>query len=177
MEDEFFDFETFTASFTQTIVSENDDSVSKTTGELFISKPNSILWHVKLPTERIVLIVNNSISIYDPDLNQVLKSDIDIFEEAKWIRVFTDRDARSYLESITERSDSSTRIIYKSLLMDTQLREFVINKEDGKIKCITINLFGEDKFLITMERVKINLKISDNFFYSLIPADAEVIIQ
>ena len=177
MEDEFFDFETFTASFTQSIVSENHDSLSKTSGELFISKPNSILWHVKLPTERIVLIENNSISIYDPDLNQVLKSDIDIFEEAKWIRVFIDRDARSYLESITERSDSSTRIIYKSLLMDTQLREFVINKEDGKIKCITINLFGEDKFLITMERVKINLKISDNFFYSLIPADAEVIIQ
>ena len=177
MEDEFFDFETFTASFTQIVVSENDGSASKTTGELFISKPNLILWHVKLPTERIVLIKNKSISIYDPDLNQVLRSDINIFEEAKWIRVFIDRDARSYLESITERSDSSTRIIYKSLLMDTQLREFVINKEDGKIKCITINLFGEDKFLITMERVKINLKISDNFFYSLIPADAEVIIQ
>ena len=105
MEDEFFDFETFTASFTQTIVSENDDSASKTTGELFISKPNSILWHVKLPTERIVLIENNIISIYDPDLNQVLKSDIDIFEEAKWIKVFTDRDARSCLLYTSDAAD------------------------------------------------------------------------
>ena len=177
MEDEFFDFETFTASFTQSIVSENDDSVSKTTGELFISKPNSILWHVKLPTERIVLIENNSISIYDPDLNQVLKSDIDIFEEAKWIRVFTDRDARSYLDSITERSDFSTRIIYKSLLLDSQLREFVINKEGDKIRSITVYLSGKDEFEITMEQVELDSNISDDFFYSSIPADAEVIVQ
>ena len=177
MEDEFFDFETFTASFTQSIASENDDSASKTTGKLFISKPNSILWHVKLPTERIVLIVNNSISIYDPDLNQVLKSDIDIFEEAKWIRVFTDRDARSYLESITERSDLSTRIIYKSLLLDSQLREFVIDKEGDKIRSIAIYLSGKDEFEITMEQVELDSNISDDFFYSSIPADAEVIVQ
>jgi chaperone LolA len=177
LDDEFFDFETFTASFTQSIVSENHDSLSKTSGELFISKPNSILWHVKLPTERIVLIENNIISIYDPDLNQVLKSDIDIFEEAKWIKVFTDRDARSNLESITERSDSSTRIIYRSLLLDSQLREFVINKDDEKIRSVTINLSGKDKFEITMDRVEINPNISDDFFYSLIPANAEVIVQ
>ena len=177
MDDEFFNFETFAASFTQTIVSKNDDSASKTTGELFISKPNSILWHVKLPTERMVVIKDNSISIYDPDLNQVLKSDIDIFEEAKWIRVFTDRDARSSLESIIEKSDSSTRIIYRSLLKDSQLREFVINKEGEKIRSIVIYLSGKDKFEITIEGVEINPKISDDYFYSLIPADAEVIFQ
>ena len=177
MEDGFFDFETFTASFTQSIVSENDDSASKTTGELFISKPNSILWHVKLPTERIVLIENNSISIYDPDLNQVLKSDIDIFEEAKWIRVFTDRDARSDLESIIERSDSSTSIIYKSPLLNSQLREFVINKEGDKVISIAINLSGKDEFEIIMEKVELGSNISDDFFYSSIPTDAELIVQ
>ena len=132
---------------------------------------------MKLPTERIVLIVNNSISIYDPDLNQVLKSDIDIFEEAKWIRVFTDRDARSDLDSITERSDFSTRIIYKSLLMDSQLREFVIDKEGDKIRSIAISLSGKDELEITMEQVELDSNISDDFFYSSIPADAEVIVQ
>ncbi len=177
MDDEFFDFETFTASFSQSIVSENDDLASKATGELFISKPNSILWHVKLPTERIVLIKDSSISIYDPDLNQVLKSDVDIFEEAKWIKVFTDRDARNSLERIIERSDSSTRVIYRPLLMDSQLREFVINKEDDKIRSIAVYLSGKDRFEITMERVEINSNISDDYFYSLIPADAEVIVQ
>ena len=132
---------------------------------------------MKLPTERIVLIENNSISIYDPDLNQVLKSDIDIFEEAKWIRVFTDRDARSDLDSITERSDFSTRIIYKSLLMDSQLREFVIDKEGDKIRSIAIYLSGKDEFEITMEQVELDSNISDDFFHSSIPADAEVIVQ
>ena len=107
----------------------------------------------------------------------VLKSDIDIFEEAKWIRVFTDRDARSYLESITERSDSSTRIIYKSQLMDSQLREFVINKEGDKIRSIAIYLSGKDEFEITMEQVELDSNISDDFFYSSIPVDAEVIVQ
>ena len=177
MEDEFFDFETFTASFTQIVVSKNDGSASKTTGELFISKPNLILWRVKLPTERIVLIKNNSISIYDPDLNQVLRSDINIFEEAKWIKVFTDRDARSYLESITETSDFSTRIIYKSLLLDSQLREFVIDKEGDQIRSIVIYLSGKDEFEITIEQVELDSNISDDFFYSSIPADAEVIVQ
>ena len=177
MDDEFFDFETFTASFSQSIVLENDDSGSKATGEIFISKPNSILWHVKIPTERILLIRDSSISIYDPDLNQVLKSDIDIFEEAKWIKVFTDRDARDRLERIIERSNSSTRIIYRSLFKDSRLREFVINKEGDKIRSIAIYLSGKDRFEITMERVEINSNISEDYFYSLIPVDAEVIVQ
>ena len=106
-----------------------------------------------------------------------MRSDINIFEEAKWIRVFTDRDARSYLESITETSDFSTRIIYKSLLLDSQLREFVIDKEGDKIRSISIYLSGKDEFEITIEQVELDSNISDDFFYSSIPADAEVIVQ
>ena len=115
--------------------------------------------------------------MYIGAITQVLRSDIDVFEEAKWIRLFIDKDARSYLESITERSDFSTRIIYKSLLMDSQLREFVIDKEGDKIRSIVIYLSGKDEFEITMEQVELDSNISDDFFYSSIPADAEVIVQ
>ena len=81
------DFETMSASFEQIIGSNKNSKENISKGYLVIKKPDYMLWHIKDPTEKVIIFKEGLISIYDPDLYQVIKTEIDEFKEANWIRI------------------------------------------------------------------------------------------
>ena len=75
------------ASFEQIIGSDKNSKENISKGYLVIKKPDYILWHINDPTEKVIMFKEGLISIYDPDLYQVIKTEIDEFKEANWIRI------------------------------------------------------------------------------------------
>ena len=77
MEDEFFDFETFTASFTQIVVSENDGSASKTQTQTQTQSNEPVT----------VSVTDDNNVLSDDALAAKYRSDADrLFKEAKRLR-------------------------------------------------------------------------------------------
>ena len=63
----------------------------KVSGEIFIRKPNQLLWSMESPSERIVLISENTITYFDADLDQVVISDYLKEDQVSWVNLFLDR--------------------------------------------------------------------------------------
>ena len=84
---EALNFNTMRASFVQTIQNNDDGLDSKSKGYLVVKRPELMLWHINEPSERILIFDRGSILIFDPDLNQVIKTDIKQYQESNWIKI------------------------------------------------------------------------------------------
>ena len=170
------DFETMSASFEQIIGSDKNsrDSVSK--GYLVIKKPDYMLWHINDPIEKVIMFRAGLISIYDPDLYQVIKTEIDQFKEANWIRILMGESEliENYEQKIDE-FDSHTLIRFEPLFKDPIGNTFTIKIREGLIEYIDIEQSERERIYIALQDIDINEKIDDQFFDGLIPNDVDVI--
>lgn len=64
-------YHTFTADFTQVVVSQNGKEVQKTTGKLKAKRPGLFFWHADPPLEQYIVADGKIVKVYDPDLEQV----------------------------------------------------------------------------------------------------------
>ena len=112
-------FETMTASFEQTNEANKNSTNNISKGYLFIKRPNLMLWQINEPTQRIIMFEGGLISIFDPDLNQVIRTEIDQFEGANWIRILMGESEliNDYKQQIDE-FDSYKLIKYEPLFND-----------------------------------------------------------
>ncbi len=170
------DFETMTASFEQIIGSDKNSTDNVTKGYLVIKKPDYMLWHINDPTEKVIMFKEGLISIYDPDLYQVIKTEIDQFKEANWIRILMGESKLiENFEQKIDDFDSYTLIRFESLFEDPIGNTFTIKIKEGLIEYIDIEHSEKERIFIALQDVEINEKIDDQFFDSLIPNDVDVI--
>lgn len=59
------------ASFSQTILDEEQNALQSSTGELSLAQPNKALWHVQSPDESMIISNGENIWFYDPFIEQV----------------------------------------------------------------------------------------------------------
>ena len=64
-------YRTFTADFSQVVVSQNGKEVQKTTGKLKAKRPGLFFWHADPPLEQYIVADGKVVKVYDPDLEQV----------------------------------------------------------------------------------------------------------
>ena len=171
------DFETMSASFEQIIGSDKNSKENISKGYLVIKKPNYMLWHINDPTEKVIMFKEGLITIYDPDLYQVIKTEIDEFKEANWIRILMGGDSEiieNYEQKI-DVFDSHTLIRFESLFKDPIGNTFTIKIKEGLIEYIDIEQSERERIHIALQDIDINEKIDDQFFDGLIPHDVDVI--
>jgi outer membrane lipoprotein carrier protein len=70
------DFKTYQSDFTQIITNSSLNKITYT-GKIFINQKSNILWEYKHPIEKKVYIKANRVFIVEPELEQVIISDID----------------------------------------------------------------------------------------------------
>ena len=170
------DFETMSASFEQIIGSDKNSKENISKGYLVIKKPDYMLWHINDPTEKVIIFKEGLISIYDPDLYQVIKTEIDEFKEANWIRILMGESKLiENFEQKIDDFDSYTLIRFESLFEDPIGNTFTIKIKEGLIEYIDIEHSEKERIFIALHDVEINEKIDDQFFDSLIPNDVDVI--
>lgn len=62
---------TLTGQFSQTMVDEKGEELDQTTGEFKILRPGYFLWKTLPPMEQLIVSNKKTLSIFDPDLDQV----------------------------------------------------------------------------------------------------------
>ena len=170
------DFETMSASFEQIIGSDKNSKENISKGYLVIKKPDYMLWHINDPTEKVIMFKEGLISIYDPDLYQVIKTEIDEFKEANWIRILMgESELIENYEQKIDVFDSHTLIRFESLFKDPIGNTFTIKIKEGLIEYIDIEQSERERIYIALQDIDINEKIDDQFFDGLIPHDVDVI--
>ncbi len=176
LDSEIINFNTMKASFIQTIDGNGDVEISKTKGHLVVKRPELMLWHIKEPTERIIIFESGSILIFDPDLNQVIKTDVNQYEEANWIKILmSDSELNKSYKQYTEGTNSHMFIKYKPLVNDSLMSTITIAMKENLIDSIDIEHSQRQKIHIDLMDIEMNKMIDDGFFSDLIPNDAEVI--
>ena len=150
------------------------ENISK--GYLVIKKPDYMLWHINDPTEKVIMFKEGLISIYDPDLYQVIKTEIDEFKEANWIRILMgESELIENYEQKIDVFDSHTLIRFEPLFKDPIGNTFTIKIKEGLIEYIDIEQSERERIYIAFQDIDINEKIDDQFFDGLIPNDVDVI--
>ena len=172
---EALNFNTMRASFVQTIQN-NDGLGSKSIGYLVVKRPELMLWHINEPSERILIFDRGSILIFDPDLNQVIKTDIKKYQESNWIKILLGQsELNNFYKQYREDSSSHTLIRYEPLLNNSLMNTILLRIKEDVIDSIVIKQSEMETIHIDFDEIDMNIEIKDSFFYESIPNDAEVI--
>ncbi len=172
---EMINFDSMSASFVQTSYQKDiRNNISK--GYLVVKRPHQMLWHIEEPTERVIIFERGLISIYDPDLNQVIKTNIDQYKDANWLRILMGESEinESHQQNI-EDFYSYKLIKFQPLNNDPLGNMIIIKIKEELIDTIEIMQSENERIQIKLEDIEINMNINDGFFVDLIPGDAEVI--
>ena len=172
---EALNFNTMRASFVQTIQN-NDGLGSKSIGYLVVKRPELMLWHINEPSERILIFDRGSILIFDPDLNQVIKTDIKKYQESNWIKILLGQsELNNFYKQYREDSSSHTLIRYEPLLNNSLMNTILLRIKEDVIDSIVIKQSEMETIHINFDEIAMNIEIKNSFFYEYIPKDAEVI--
>ena len=173
---EALNFNTMRASFVQTIQNNDDGLDSKSKGYLVVKRPELMLWHINEPSERILIFDRGSILIFDPDLNQVIKTDIKKYQESNWIKILLGQsELNDFYKQYREDSSSHTLIRYEPLLNNSPMNTILLRIKEDVIDSIVIKQSEMEIIHIDFDEIDMNIEIKDSFFYESIPNDAEVI--
>ena len=169
-------FNTMRASFVQTIHNNEGVFDSKSTGYFVVKRPELMLWHINEPSERILIFDRGSILIFDPDLNQVIKTDINQYQESNWIKILLGQsELNDFYKQYIEDSGSDTLIRYEPLSNNSLMNTILLTIKEDLIHSIEIKQPERETIHIDFDEIDMNIEIKDSFFYESIPTDAEVI--
>ena len=173
---EALNFNTMRASFVQTIQNNDDGLGSKSKGYLVVKRPELMLWHINEPSERILIFDRGSILIFDPDLNQVIKTDINQYQESNWIKILLGQsELNDFYKQYREDSSSHTLIRYEPLSNNSLMNTILLTIKEDVIHSIEIKQSEMETIHIDFDEIDMNIEIKDSFFYESIPNDAKVI--
>jgi len=147
----------FTSSFRQTVTSDGK-SISYL-GELYIQKPNAILWKYQNPVQKSIYIRDNSVFVVEPDLEQVIIKSIP--ESLKFINILQNSTKLSENRFITKVGDNSFLIILKNNILHR-----IIYQDEV-----------ENNIEITFLNPQNNISILNSVFVPIIPTDFDRIYQ
>ena len=149
----------------------------KVSGEIFIRKPDQLLWSMESPNQKKVLINGKTITYFDADLEQVVISDYLKENQVSWVNLFLNRSLTesSYKFNEKKLNNGETHIRFDDMKGDYQSVTLIF--KSGHLQ--GINLMDNSTNLIIIEFIKfeINQTLSDNLFNYQFPSSADVIDQ
>jgi len=169
--------ETIQGEFIQRSIDGSSQMLVESTGEVFIKKPNQLLWKMSNPNQKTVLIAKNTITYFDADLEQIVISDYLEENQVSWVNLFLNSSAINSTYRFKEKklSNGETHIIFDDAKGDYRSITFIFNSETVQ----GINLLDNSANSISIEftRFEINQTLSDNLFNFQFPSSADVIDQ
>ena len=169
--------ETIQGEFIQRSIDGSSQILQESTGEVFIKKPNQLLWKMNNPNQKTVLIAKNTITYFDADLQQIVISDYLEENQVSWVNLFLNSSAIKSTYRFKEKklSNGETHISFDDVKGDYKAITFIFNSETVQ----GINLLDNSANSISIEftRFEINQMLSDNLFNFQFPSSADVIDQ
>ncbi len=147
------------------------------TGEMFIRKPNQLLWSIENPSKKLVLINENTITYFDADLEQVIISDYLEENQVSWVNLFLDSSLIKSSYKFNERKLNNGEIHIKFDDMKGDYESVIIIFKSGDIHGINLIEKNVNSISIEFTEFEVNQKLSDNLFNYQFPSSVDIIDQ
>ena len=149
----------------------------KVSGEIFIRKPNQLLWSMESPNQKKVLINGKTITYFDADLEQVVISDYLEENQVSWVNLFLNRSLTESSYEFNEKklNNGETHIRFDDMKGDYQSVTLIF--KSGLLQGIDLLDNSNNSIIIEFTKFEINQTLSDNLFNYQFPSSADVIDQ
>lgn len=149
-----FGIKSISANFTQII--NNEVQSIEYSGKLIATLDSKAYWEYNKPTQKKIIINNNKIIIYEPEIKQAIVSS---------------QSSIDFLQVINSMKKSKDGL-YESIIDNTKFYIFTKDNKPYKMEYID-NL--DNEIIILLSNVKTNIKIDENVFDLKLPEDVNII--
>jgi len=169
--------ETIQGEFIQRTFNASSQPVQESSGEVFIKKPNNFLWKMKTPYRKTVLIVKNTITYFDADLEQIVISDYLEENQIAWVNLFLNNAEIQPTEAIQIKKlmNGETQINFNEMQGIYTNVIFIFNS--GSLKKIELLDQNSNSINIEFSKFITNQVLTDELFDYQFPSSADVIDQ
>jgi len=177
---EFFNrIDTLHAEFTQKNKGVSASSIIQGSGEIFLKKPNKLIWDMHEPFKKIMVINGSTMIFYDEDLNQALISDYIEDNKSSWINLFMKGKYNDDAKLIKEQTLIDDQY-YVSFMIDDfrdQYKSVVFVFENEQLHIVKLEDLSSEVIEIEFTKFEINPTIKKTLFNYTVPQSADVIDQ
>lgn len=146
------------ADFTQEIKSDENEGAIKYSGSLVAMADSKAYWRYESPMKKEIFVDKKRIMIYEPEFEQVIVSDK------------VDLDFVAILNAVQKKGDLQWESVVNN-------QKFIITMQGDKPHKISYKDELDNEVVITLKRVVLNQKFSDEVFVFRMPSSVEVIYQ
>lgn len=177
---EFFNrIDTLHAEFTQKNKGVSASSIIQGSGEIFLKKPNKLIWDMHEPFKKIMVINGSTMIFYDEDLNQALISDYIEDNKSSWINLFMKGKYNDDANLIKEQTLIDDQY-YVSFMIDDfrdQYKSVVFVFQNERLHIVKLEDLSSEVVEIEFTKFEINPTIKKTLFNYTVPQSADVIDQ
>ena len=149
----------------------------KVSGEIFIKKPDQLLWSMESPNQKKVLINGKTITYFDADLEQVVISDYLKENQVSWVNLFLNRSLTESSYEFNEKKLNNGEIHIRFDDMKGDYQSVTLIFKSGLLQGIDLLDNSNNSIIIEFTKFEINQTLSDNLFNYQFPSSADVIDQ
>ena len=177
---EFFNrIDTLHAEFTQKNKGVSASSIIQGSGEIFLKKPNKLIWEMHEPFKKTMVINGSTMIFYDEDLNQALISDYIEDNKSSWINLFMKGEYNDDAKLIKEQTLIDDQY-YVSFMIDDyrdQYKSVVFVFQNERLHIVKLEDLSSEVIEIEFTKFEINPTITKTLFNYTVPQSADVIDQ
>ena len=177
---EFFNkVDTIHAEFTQKNKGVSASRIIQGSGEIFLKKPNKLIWDMHEPFKKIMVINGSTMIFYDEDLNQALISDYIEDNKSSWIDLFMKGKYNDDAKLIKEQTLINDQY-YVSFMIDDfrdQYKSVVFVFQNERLHIVKLEDLSSEVIEIEFTKFEINPTIKKTLFNYTVPQSADVIDQ
>ncbi|MFY0678464.1 MAG: outer membrane lipoprotein chaperone LolA [Neptuniibacter sp.] len=170
----------FSANFEQVTLAENGREAQKTSGRVFLSKPNLYRWETEIPYPQEIVSDGKYVWIYDPDLEQVTQRSADTQESSAPALILNGQiEELSKKFSISLLSDTGADQIFELIPLTEQhnFSNIRLAFTVGTISELMLEDSLGQRTSIVFSEQQINPELDEEVFFFRVPADADLLVD
>jgi len=177
--DFFNQIDTMHAEFTQINKGVSSSSIIQGSGEIFLEKPNKLVWEMYEPFRKKMVINGSTMIFYDEDLNQALISDYIEDNKSSWINLFMKSKYNNDANLIKEQRLIDDQYFVTFMIDDfrDEYKSVIFIFEDERLNKIKLENVSSQITEIEFTTFEINTTITKTLFNYSVPPSADVIDQ
>lgn len=171
-------YETYQADFIQIVVNEDGSKVQETRGALKAKRPGLFYWEASAPLNQFIVSDGDTVSVYDPDLEQVTIHNLDervSSTPALLLSGEVDNLADTYEVSYRKLGESSEEYTLKPRNPDSLFVSLRLTFFNGELQEMRMADSLAQQSILSFHNIRLNQEVANNTFTLEYPEGVDVI--
>ena len=171
---------TIEANFDQSVFDDTEKVVSKSHGQIKLSRPERFYWHIEAPDNQWIVANGDWVWVYDVDLNQVVKRHQNAQNNLP-LQILTGSvpSLSTTFDVTLLPSEDKDEIRYQLInkQSDAVFSSLLLSFKANKLSSMSVKDQLGQKTFFTFNQVKMNQPIADHWFNFTPPNGVDVIVE